>query len=227
MTFDKVVKGLYSVDIQVVCDTLNKAKHISNNIGEEIIFIHTGFGCQVQTGTLFEVLYSVSDCEIYYLKLKCSAIAPMGLPLILNTSQTPFTRTFYREDKKIEWFDRFNIFFNSFHPVLVKDCGIEDSKMNKLILANDASMQVSTFSIYEGYEKIKEYPLCRMDVPSFYLSYKGFSLLKRKYEEDSWGDDYMRDYGHSCEKYNGYNGWSDDVIDDAFGGIPEATWNVD
>jgi len=38
-------------------------------------------------------------------------------------------------------------------------------------------------------------------------------------------DDY--DYGSSTEKYGGYNGFSDDVIDDAFEGDLEATWNVD
>ena len=31
----------------------------------------------------------------------------------------------------------------------------------------------------------------------------------------------------SGEKYGYYNGYSDDVIDDAFDGCPEATWNVD
>ena len=35
------------------------------------------------------------------------------------------------------------------------------------------------------------------------------------------------DYGTSGEKYGYYNGYSDDVIDDAFDGCPEATWNVD
>lgn len=40
--------------------------------------------------------------------------------------------------------------------------------------------------------------------------------------------DYDNDnYGSSYEKYGGYNGWSDDVIDDAFEGDPENTWNVD
>lgn len=34
-------------------------------------------------------------------------------------------------------------------------------------------------------------------------------------------------YGNSGEKYGWYNGYSDDVIDDAFDGCPEATWNVD
>ena len=34
-------------------------------------------------------------------------------------------------------------------------------------------------------------------------------------------------YGNSGEKYGWHNGYSDDVIDDAFDGCPEATWNVD
>ena len=35
------------------------------------------------------------------------------------------------------------------------------------------------------------------------------------------------DYGRSGEKYGWYNGFSDDAIDDAFEGDPDATWNVD
>ena len=41
-------------------------------------------------------------------------------------------------------------------------------------------------------------------------------------------DDYYNgwdDYGTSGEKYGYYNGYSDDVIDDAFDGCPEATGN--
>lgn len=40
-------------------------------------------------------------------------------------------------------------------------------------------------------------------------------------------DDYEEDYGSSGEKYGWYNGFSDDVIDDAFEGDPSNTWNVD
>jgi hypothetical protein len=53
-------------------------------------------------------------------------------------------------------------------------------------------------------------------------------------EDDGYGaydndDDYdaWSDYGQSGEKYGWYNGFSDDVIDDAFEGDPELTWNVD
>lgn len=35
------------------------------------------------------------------------------------------------------------------------------------------------------------------------------------------------DYGKSGEDYGWYNDYSDDVIDDAFDGHPEATWNID
>ena len=44
-----------------------------------------------------------------------------------------------------------------------------------------------------------------------------------------WDDDRdeMEEYGSSTEKYGGYNGWSDDAIDDAFEVDPMNTWNVD
>jgi len=52
-------------------------------------------------------------------------------------------------------------------------------------------------------------------------------------DDDHWDDDEedyydpMDDYGSSYVKYGGYNGFSDDAIDDAFDGDPMATWNVD
>lgn len=47
------------------------------------------------------------------------------------------------------------------------------------------------------------------------------------WDEDDEEPDPMDDYGSSGQKYGWYNGFSDDVIDDAFEGDPEATWNVD
>jgi hypothetical protein len=46
------------------------------------------------------------------------------------------------------------------------------------------------------------------------------------YESDDF-DNYEEGYGRSGEKYGWYNGFSDDVIDDAFEGEPSNTWNVD
>lgn len=40
-------------------------------------------------------------------------------------------------------------------------------------------------------------------------------------------DTIWQNYAKSGEKYGWYNGFSDDVIDDAFDGVPKATWNVD
>lgn len=55
------------------------------------------------------------------------------------------------------------------------------------------------------------------------------NFCRRHSYDDYFYDDYnpWDDYGRSGEKYGWYNGYSDDVIDDAFDGIPEATWNVD
>jgi len=47
------------------------------------------------------------------------------------------------------------------------------------------------------------------------------------YNHDYDNYDDSEGYGSSYEKYGGYNGWSDDAIDDAFEGDPMNTWNVD
>ena len=48
-------------------------------------------------------------------------------------------------------------------------------------------------------------------------------------ESEDCGDivDYEDDYRRSGERYGWYNGWSDDVINDAFEGDPMNTWNID
>ena len=53
----------------------------------------------------------------------------------------------------------------------------------------------------------------------------GNQTLKSEYPDNSFLDNKRN--SESFEKYNGYNGWSDEAIDDAFNGDPEATWNVD
>ncbi|RYE58023.1 MAG: hypothetical protein EOP48_04500 [Sphingobacteriales bacterium] len=58
---------------------------------------------------------------------------------------------------------------------------------------------------------------------------EGWETAEEDYDDSSdfdEGDDYDT-YGTSGEKYGWYNGYSDDVIDDAFEGDPENTWNVD
>ena len=55
----------------------------------------------------------------------------------------------------------------------------------------------------------------------------GNPILKKS-NRDNYSDFSQDDsYSPSYEKYNGYNGWDDDTIDQAFDGDPEATWNVD
>ena len=45
--------------------------------------------------------------------------------------------------------------------------------------------------------------------------------------ESDVSSNYGTNYGTSFVKYGGYNGYSDDAIDDAFEGDPSNTWNVD
>ena len=75
---------------------------------------------------------------------------------------------------------------------------------------------------------MQSYPLFSAYIPILYKSdrFSSYSSVNRESSyrgfDASWDD-----YGQSCEKYGDYNGWSDDLINDVFGGEPEATWNVD
>lgn len=230
MTFYEVIEGLYSGSEYRICAILNKGKHVCNAENGKFLVIHTGFCCRVQTNNIFEVLYGVRDNKIYYQKQKCSIISPMGLPIIIDTNGLPFKREFFGEN---EWYDQYNLDYDSFHVVLVKDVTVENDKASSLILADKENTAISQFSISEKGEVVEKYPLCIKNIPFLYLSYSGFSPYRKSSLNNNfgWSDDYGRswndNYGKSCEKYNGYNGWGDDLIDDVFGGIPEATWNVD
>jgi hypothetical protein len=67
--------------------------------------------------------------------------------------------------------------------------------------------------------------------PNFMISEAANQKRQENYE--SWQEGKEHDSKHddgngmSYEKYGGYNDWSDEVIDDAFDGDPEMTWNVD
>ncbi|PJE46502.1 MAG: hypothetical protein CUR34_07650 [Sediminibacterium sp.] len=78
--------------------------------------------------------------------------------------------------------------------------------------------------------------------PTFILSIKAENALREKIkklkdlfeqeDDNDWdeedGNEHPKDsYGSSGTKYGWYNGFSDDVIDDAFEGDPSNTWNVD
>lgn len=63
--------------------------------------------------------------------------------------------------------------------------------------------------------------------PNNNYSYDGTCSYTQDDYEPNYDDYDYDDYGSSYEKYGGYNGWSDDAIDDAFEGDPMNTWNVD
>ncbi len=69
----------------------------------------------------------------------------------------------------------------------------------------------------------------KMKSIKFSFSKKTLNINEKKFK-DYHIDTEERDmtfFRLSYDKYNGYNGWSDEVIDDAFESDPENTWNVD
>lgn len=60
-----------------------------------------------------------------------------------------------------------------------------------------------------------------------FLRFKPRRAIQRQDDNLDNLDNGDNQYDSSTKKYGGYNGWSDDVIDDAFEGDPMNTWNVD
>ena len=227
MTFFEAIEGLYSGNIFRICEILNSGSHISQLTGcEKFLFVHTGFYCQVQTGSIFEVLYRVNDKKIFYLKWNTSSFAPIGLPIIIDTNSMPLQKKPYGKN---EWYYQYNVNHESFSVALVKDINEKNKRISSLILADKFNTEITQFSIFNNGKIIKKYPLNIENIPRLYLGFYKFrpNIPLLYYNDIYYIDNDLDDYGKSYKKYNGYNGWSDDVIDDAFGGIPEATWNVD
>jgi hypothetical protein len=115
----------------------------------------------------------------------------------------------------------------------------EESTYNKVkdkpLVVIDNDIKNSYQNIYELYfdflrshnENTTDYEIT--DVQFKYLFDKFTQKkVKNPQTEDNIDDlDSTIDYGNSYKKYGGYNGWSDDVIDDAFEGNPDLTWNFD
>lgn len=126
------------------------------------------------------------------------------------------------------WYASYDIESNQFNQAKVKDVNQDEDKHIASVIL-DGDVNVSSFLVHGNQIEIESYPLVCKYVPVLYKSDKfspySYRANRRTFYEGidtSWDN-----YGTSCEKYNGYNGWSDDLIDDVFGGIPEATWNVD
>lgn len=106
---------------------------------------------------------------------------------------------------------------------------IRDELEEEAITRQEADDQINEQICEEEFDKqiAEEQFLDSVDFSGISNS-SGNSYRRQSYDDDFY-DDYnpWDDYGRSGEKYGWYNGYSDDVIDDAFDGIPEATWNVD
>ncbi len=86
-------------------------------------------------------------------------------------------------------------------------------------------IEVTLSDCSENYYNYKH----KMNIYKYNYPKKVVELNEKKYKSYHI-DTEQRDSkykGSSYENYNGYNGWSDDVIDSAFEGDPENTWNVD
>ena len=233
MKFDEVIENLYSKDLKLICDTLNSGLHISN-CGIEDEAVATGFYCKVHTGTIFEVLYLVSQQTICYLK---AVYRVNNIPIgwifkydpTLKADNNCFiyeTGLFRPDEDRNKWYDSYNIETGKFNTVVIKE--IKENRagcVDSFVL--DSGMEVASFSITNGRAKVKSYPLNLDYLPNLFKSDKFYpeSFSHKNYSRGRYDN---HDYHHaSYEKYNGIYDLDDDFIDDVLGGIPDAYWNID
>ncbi len=237
MRFDAVIENLYSSDDELICEVLNEGLHISQ-CAEADNVVSTGFQCQCHTGTIFEVLYLISQQRVCYKKAS-SVRLPIGISFKFDPNfragnhagcyDSGLSRS--EEDNKA-WYDSFDIELEKFHRVKYKDLNRDDDK-NLLGFILDGDMNISSFRIYKNHQEMQSYPLFSECIPVLYKSDR-FSSYYPVNRESSYGgfDTSWDDYGQSYEKYRGtyaqdVEGCDDDFIDDVLGGEPEAYWNLD
>ena len=233
MRFDEVIEKLYSSDDELICEVLNEGLHVSQCVDADYA-VCTGFQCKTHKGTLFDVRYLVAQQRVCYMKWSSPESRPViGSPckydpeLRLNNDFFYYDSGFSVLEEPI-WYASYDIESNQFNQAKVKDVNQDEDKHIASVIL-DGDVNVSSFLVHGNQIEIESYPLVCKYVPVLYKSEKfspySYRANRRTFYEGidtSWDN-----YGTSCEKYNGYNGWSDDLIDDVFGGIPEATWNVD
>lgn len=231
MKFEDVIKNLYSNDDELICDTLNSGLHIDNCIISDDA-VATGFCCKVHTGTVFDVLYLISQQTICYLKSCFCGRLPIGLIFKYNpdlrlwndlhTSQTFHSGFFCPEEYRNRWCDSYDIESGKFNIVMVKDAKETQTKsIDSLILDNNK--EVHSFIVFKGIIEKESYPFYSNYIPELFKSSK-FSIKKIGsrgfYNKDSYSLP-------SYEKYNGIYDLDDDFVDDVLGGVPDAYWNID
>ena len=233
MNFEKVLESLYSSDDALICDTLNEGLHVSQCV-EADDAVSTGFQCKTHKGTIFNVWYLISQQKVCYVK----SLSPKRQIIGVSCKYNPNLRSknnynyyntgFYRPQKDHHtWYDSYDIESTLFNQVIIKEINKDDNK-NTISLTTESYINRSSFLILKNHIEILAYPIFSTYIP---VLFKSDAFSPRSYMKDKPSyeriDTTWNNYGVSCEIYNGYNGWSDDLIDDVFGGIPEATWNVD
>lgn len=224
MTFDEIIEALYSGDNALICEALNTGEHLADlNDSCETDAIHTGFYCKVQTDNIFEVIYLISTQKLCYRKKTSSSkYFPLGFPLIFTPGDFQPCRF---ESVKNKWIQAYDIATGNFDTVQISKIEMEDQNAESFILTD--GLKVSSFSIFNGTNKIQDYPLYPASIPELYKGYDFFSPLRNYnriydyYEDEPTYEKYRGTYAQDVE------GCDDDFIDDVLGGEPEAYWNID
>jgi len=232
MNLTEVLAGLYNSKLDKVLEVINKSKYVTDFEikKDDYLIFHTGFTFQTHTGKMFELLYNFNSKQL----IRQNRNGNFTVPSLLGLQ-------YKLKDK----------YFNSYTNLIVISvnntgaiglAGIVDYKnldregpIKEVIiynLKNEIVTEVHSKFIINHLEdntekKIHKLPLSKKLESIIFFNGRTF---ERYISDEEWEIDHIKDDDgrtESYEKYDGYNGWSDEDIDSAFNGDPEATWNVD
>lgn len=164
MTFDEIIEILYGEDKSLICDVLNAGGYIATlNSYIKTDAIHTGFYCRIHTGSTFEAIYSISQRMVCYKNTSLSLRLPLGTPLRFR----PVGFQCKLELVDDSWIRAYDVLSEEFIPVSILGKEMKDEITKRIIL--DDGSEVSSFSMLNGTDKIKDYPLYPTSVCELYL----------------------------------------------------------
>lgn len=243
MYFKTILEVLHGDNLNAILSVINKSVYVADLIENNIEAIHTGVTFRTNKST-FELLYNpIKHLLIRQVRFFGSNY-PSALGVEFYRADKYFTHYNTRRfiagiDEKDECIKVYNLPEHLNHELLAPASGItiiDD-------LMNNVEYRLSNFVVFDSETRsdLKTFPLQReFEIQLFFNKHHRFEKFvsdaefysSNRVERDSFDSEHSSGRVERYEKYAGtwaqdIEDLSDDFIDGAFGGEPDAYWNID
>lgn len=237
MDFYETIKGLYSEDINIVCETINTSQHIKTLKECGGFAIHTGFVCKNQKDTIFEFIYLEQRKE----SVLCRQVyLPSSGPLLFlgaileYKTESQKGGSFVPKRGYSYIYNKYSILNRQLLTTGPRNKYHKEESEDSIWRIIFEGINRNSFTFQIGYKNIS-YPiyseLHELFLSNDYIFYKSKLHARRGYvdgcnnmEEDISMESYSKYRGTYAQDVEGC---SDNFIDDALDGHPDAYWNID